>query len=764
MSGTSARSQRITAGWLAKTLLMLAWAAVPRVSAGDANFEFHAPAAVGDATTPAIMRDLAERLLPVYQESDPDRYLANLSALQMVAGDYAAAYVSRQSLRDRRRSEDAGRPADRSIIYDIYAHARAVEADRKVTFAEGFASSYRDEIPRLGDQNAYEVAKWFETPLPVFRDALQKSFDQQRVRDSIGQAEAVDLIWKYLSYDAHRNFGPLVDLLDAGEDRRRYTNDGEIVIKGRNGGSIFVMVIRPKSPTARLPALLEFTIADSQNYAKECAAHGYVGVVAYVRGKQINPRAFVPYQHDAQNARAVIDWIAKQPWSDGRVGMYGDGYSGFVSWAAAKLLPPALKAIATSNPGAPGIDVPMDGGIFQNSAYRWSLCATSTKESVESDCRDAELWRSLDQKWYRGGRRYRDFGRVHRQPNPIFIRWLNHPSYDRFWQSMVPYRKQFARINIPVLTTTGYYAAREPGALYYFTQHYRYNPHADHTLVIGPYDDGVMQNGPSPVLHAYQVDSAALVDLHDLRYQWFDHVLKGGATPPLLKDRLNYEVMGENEWRHAPSLEAMATGSLRFYLGASASGDEHRLTQRKPSRPAFTAQSVSLTDRRDAAWTPPADYISTSLAMHNGVMFVSDVLAKPTEFDGLFSGRLDFTVNKMDLDLYVTLYERQAGGDYIRLFGPSYEFRASYAKDRVHRHLLKAGERQQLTFKSERLASRQLQAGSRLVMVLGINKRPDREINYGTGNDVSEESIADGKIPVKVRWYGDSYIDIPVRR
>ena len=104
----------------------------------------------------------------------------------------------------------------------------------------------------------------------------------------------------------------------------------------------------------------------------------------------------------------------------------------------------------------------------------------------------------------------------------------------------------------------------------------------------------------------------------------------------------------------------------------------------------------------------------------------------------------------MDMDLNIMLYERLASGDYIRLFNPAYEIRASYARDRVHRHLLKAGERQELTFRSERMTSRQLQAGSRLVMVLGINKRPDREINYGTGNDVSEESIADGKIPLKI--------------
>jgi len=77
---------------------------------------------------------------------------------------------------------------------------------------------------------------------------------------------------------------------------------------------------------------------------------------------------------------------------------------------------------------------------------------------------------------------------------------------------------------------------------------------------------------------------------------------------------------------------------------------------------------------------------------------------------------------------------------------------------------LKAGEREELTFKSERMTSRRLQAGSRLVMILGIDKRPDREINYGTGNDVSEESIADGKMPLKIQWYGDSYIEIPVLR
>jgi hypothetical protein len=143
---------------------------------------------------------------------------------------------------------------------------------------------------------------------------------------------------------------------------------------------------------------------------------------------------------------------------------------------------------------------------------------------------------------------------------------------------------------------------------------------------------------------------------------------------------------------------------------------------------------------------------------------VSGALPRSIEFNGLFSAQLDFTVNTMDMDLNIALYELLPSGEYLQLFQPAYEFRASYVRDRAHRHLLRAGERQQLTVRSERLMSRKLQAGSRVVMVLAVNKRPDREINYGGGADVSEESIDAGKIPLKIRWYSDSYIEIPVRR
>jgi hypothetical protein len=77
---------------------------------------------------------------------------------------------------------------------------------------------------------------------------------------------------------------------------------------------------------------------------------------------------------------------------------------------------------------------------------------------------------------------------------------------------------------------------------------------------------------------------------------------------------------------------------------------------------------------------------------------------------------------------------------------------------------LTPGKRERRDFESRRLMSRQLQPGSRVVAVLSVIKEPGRQINYGTGRDVSGETIADAKEPLQIEWFGDSYIVLPVGR
>jgi uncharacterized protein len=477
----------------------------------------------------------------------------------------------------------------------------------------------------------------------------------------------------------------------------------------------------------------------------------------------------VPFQYDGKAANTVINWIAAQPWSDGQVGMFGTAYSGFSAWAAAKYHPAALKAIATFAPTAPGIDFPMQGSIFHNSAFRWSLAVTDPSANVSTTFdripSEERRWKSADEKWYRSGKAYREFGRISRTPNFLFIRWLNHPSYDRYWQHMIPFKNEFAKINIPTLTITGYYAAGEPGGLYYFSEHTKYNAAADDTLVIGPYDDSRLTGNISG-LHGVKLDPVAEVDLRDLRYRWFNSIFKGGARPPVIQQGgVNIQIAETDQWTHAASIDAIATSSRRLYLAAEHEDGGYRLSTERSPHAKSIIQKMNLKDRSDFNWRPSSNFATKMPDVHNGLVFASRPFPEAVDVAGAFSGELDIVTNKMDLDITMTLYERTQQGDYLLLTSPGHGFRASYAQDRTHRRLIQAGPRQRIHFKSDRLLGRRLKAGSRLVLVLGLNKRADEEINYGSDTDVSAASSAEvATRHVSVQWLNDSYIEIPIHR
>jgi putative CocE/NonD family hydrolase len=441
--------------------------------------------------------------------------------------------------------------------------------------------------------------------------------------------------------------------------------------------------------------------------------------------------------------------------------MQGSRYGGFVAWSAAKRLPPALKAIATSDPMAPGIDVPSSNRIVLNSAYRWvyDLLAPPDDALANGDAR----WRDLDEAWYRSGSGYREFPALPGRARAIFRSWLNHPSYDRFWQKWLPFDTELASVDIPVLTVTGYYSAGQTAALYYFAQHSSQDPNADHALLIGPFDSPAVEHGASSSVRELGLDLVARIDPRDARYEWFEHVLRGAERPAILNANVNYELAGANEWRHEPSLAALESTPKRFHLAASPDGAPHRLVAEKPAAPMSLTETLDLRDREDAAWRPAQELVSREVQPREGALFLTEPFDEPVEIAGRLRGELDFTINKYDVDLSLMLYELRSHGEYVKLFEPAYTFRASYARDRVHRRLLTAGVRQKLPFQSDRMVGRKLQAGSRLVLALGINKRADQQINYGGNGDVSEQSIEDAGAPVRIRWHEGSFIEIPVR-
>jgi len=58
--------------------------------------------------------------------------------------------------------------------------------------------------------------------------------------------------------------------------------------------------------------------------------------------------------------------------------------------------------------------------------------------------------------------------------------------------------------------------------------------------------------------------------------------------------------------------------------------------------------------------------------------------------------------------------------------------------------------------------SKKIEKGSKLVLLVGVNNSKSWQVNYGSGKDVSDETIKDANEPLEIKWYNDSYVEIPV--
>ena len=739
--------------------------AQPCAAAG--TIEFPAAAADDPAALSRAMPALAKSLEAVYAATDRRAYLDNLFRLQLVGGDNAQAGETLAALH---RFDDLSSPwaATNYAHYRIYGRAKVLEA-AGVPLGEALRRSFRAFVDPLDDRRAALVTRRFEIGLQPVQDDLRTALQRRRGKHDISLADGLALVRAYQLARMYEAFAAQVPSLIAADDRRRYVVDKDRLITMADGARICTLIVRPRSARKRLTALMQFSIYGDRmanlSEARRTASNGYVGVEALTRGKGCSPDAPVPYEHDGSDAAAVIGWISRQPWSDGRVGMYGGSYNSFAQWAAAKRRPPALKALMPAVSNAPGIDTPMEDNVFQSWQYYWPFYAVAGKWLNASSAGDASHWIALQKRWYVSGTAYRAMDRIDGRPNPIWDRWISHPSYDAYWQRLIPYRAEFARISIPVLTVDGYLDGQNVGGLYYVEQYHKYNPRAESYFVVGPYDHVRGQRGTVSTqgrdldaVAGFPIDPAAHLDIGELRYQRFDYVFKGARKPALLRDRVNYEVMGANVWKHAASVDGMHGRMLRFHFGTTKIGGAYGLVERgSPAGGSITLQ-VDLADRTDVDRVPPASGLDTYLASP----FESAPLERSLDMTGVFSGRLDFVTNKKDFDFNLGVYELTAKGAYVPI--TYYQARASYVGDRAHRRLLTPGRRTRLDFRASRLTSWRLHAGSRLVLVLGIVKDPGIQVNFGTGKDVSDETVADGRTPLRVTWFGGSFVDIPASR
>ena len=528
-----------------------------------------------------------------------------------------------------------------------------------------------------------------------------------------------------------------------------YTIQDSVLIPTKSGINISAIIVRKKANKNPLPAILFYTTYNQGSgdaiFGKRSADKDYVGIVAYARGIRIDLKHYAPYEHEGTDIYDIIEWISKQSWCNGSIGMFGGSYTGFSQWATAKNVHPALKTIVPQVAVMPGYDAPMENNVPFGGILPWAN---------DNIYKNKPYKRELVFEWFENGNSFRSLDSLGGQPNPIFQKWLAHPAYDSYWQSMVPTPVEYTKINIPVLSTTGYYDGSQIGAIQYFKLHTKYNKNANHYFVIGPYDHWGGQRKPAKNLMGYEIDSIANISMMTLAYDWLDYILKGKPKPELLKNKFNYQVMGTNEWKHSSTLEKINNDTLTFYL------DKASIKSSKPKKKEFQKQTIDFKNREveNTYYTP--EIIFDTLDASNGLVFTTEPFQKDFNINGSFSGNLWTTINKKDLDVSLALYELMADGKYF--FLTRYVGRASFAKDNTKRQLLKPNKRENISFDNTRFVSKKINKGSRLVILLNINKHPFEIINYGSGKPVSDETIKDAGEPLQIKWHNDSFIKIPI--
>ena len=545
------------------------------------------------------------------------------------------------------------------------------------------------------------------------------------------------------------------------------------MIPMRDGAELEAWIFKPSNLKGKAPAVLTLTQYDIDGGRRGdftvFTKRGYVFVQVYVRGrgrsggvKSDNLGSQV-----GRDGCDVVEWIAAQPWSDGRVVMYGGSYVGMTQWRTAAQHPPHLAAIAPYVPIYPGWDVPNTNGIPQ--AWTNVILGFVSGRSLNTGFfANQDYWAGKMLEQYGA---YRPFTELyaavgiaaddwwildeHGQKKPMINVWMDHVGDKAFNLSAEPTDDDLAQMNIPVLTATGFFDDDQPGALHYYGRHLAHAPAAavnSHYLVIGPWDHSGTQHPVKEIL-GLKIPDAAVIDMDRLHADWYDWVLGRGPRPEFLHDKVTYFMLGADEWRYAKSLDAASSGKdLSFFLSAPEGTPKDvfhsgSLTQ-NPS--AAEPPAVIVSDPHELPELEVAKYAATEdlksqfrAFQKRAITFHSQPFARDTEVAGQMRLKLVVQADAPDFDLWAQVLMVLPDGSSVKL---GEDIRRTRFRDTFFmQELLKPEEIVEIPFDFYWTA-RRIPAGARLRLTIAPLNSPNYQKNYNTGGRIGYEKLEDARI------------------
>jgi len=546
----------------------------------------------------------------------------------------------------------------------------------------------------------------------------------------------------------------------------------------------------PKTPDGLLsktPVIFTLTPYISDTYharAAYFASHGYTFALVDVRGRGNSAGEFEPFANEGRDGHDVVEWLAQQPFCDGKVAMWGGSYAGFDQWATAKELPPHLATIVPAAAAHPPLDYPSYNNVGETYDMQW-FTLTSGRAGQQNLFADQKFWRTQFLDAYKKHIAFKTLDSFVANPSVNFQRILKHPTADTYYDAMVPTREQFQKIRLPILTITGQYDGDELGALTFYRDHLANassEARAKHFLIIGPWDHAGTRT-PTDEVGGVKFGGAGIVDLNELHRQWYDWTMKNGTRPEFLKNQVAYYLLalgntGANgEWKYADSLETLTANPRAFYLD-SKNGDANgvfrsgMLREKPPSQGAdqFTydpldthrGENVEGTDPKEK--TAGIDQTYTLSIGSDGLVYHCNPLPRETPLVGCPQLTLWVSIDTPDTDLKADLYEIQPDGTSTALWSDLRRLR--YRDSLRQERLVKLGEIVKCEFAPGLFVARRLMKGSRLRLVVSSPNSILWQKNYNSGGVVANETAKDARV-AHVQVYHDvqhaSAIQIPLR-
>jgi putative CocE/NonD family hydrolase len=341
----------------------------------------------------------------------------------------------------------------------------------------------------------------------------------------------------------------------------------------RDGVTLLADVYRPATggpfPVILIRMPYDKAQAENISYAHPSwyARHGYIVVSQDCRGRYASEGEWYPFRHEAEDGYDTIEWAARLPGSNGRVGMYGFSYGGVTQLMPATLRPPSLTTIS---PGMTGSQY-YEGWTYNNGALAlafaasWALSlginnAKRRKDHGAMAAYATAFANSNDWHWYQP---LSDHAALKTGDTDYFFDWLAHPTYDDYWRQW-SIDEDYSRITTPALHIAGWYDVFLSGTVanYQGLRDGAGTPEArsGQKLLIGPWFHipwRPLVSGPS------EDASPSVAD--DWQLAWYDRFLKEQSNT-VLDAPVTVFVLGENRWRDLADWPPPGVTATAYYL------------------------------------------------------------------------------------------------------------------------------------------------------------------------------------------------------